>query len=151
MPYFMSWLPHHPSLQRYTWRIGVVLTGLFMSELNETFSIGSKYIFKIIGVNFTGLRNQPVLQDSRMTLGGKMESWQGYSCQNWMKLSVEVLNTIFNNLLSTSMVHISLLYLWVNFFYKSKLASLSWANFDGIDIHHRSKLKLAGLELILMK
>ena len=45
-----------------------------MSELNETFSIGSKYIFKIIGVNFTDLRNQPVLQDSRMTLGGKMES-----------------------------------------------------------------------------
>ena len=74
MPYFMSRLPHHPSLQRYTWRIGVVLTGLFMSELNETFSIGSKYIFKIIGVNFTDLRNQPVLQDSRMTLGGKMES-----------------------------------------------------------------------------
>ena len=74
MPYFMSRLTRHPSLQRYTWRIGVVLTGLFMSELNETFSIGSKYIFKIIGVNFTGLRNQPVLQDSRMTLGGKIES-----------------------------------------------------------------------------
>ena len=104
MPYFMSRLPHHPSLQRYTWRIGVVLTGLFMSELNETFSIGSKYIFKLIGVNFTGLRNQPVLQDSRMTLGGKMESWQGYLCQNWMKLSVEVLNTFFNYLLSTLMV-----------------------------------------------
>ena len=49
----------------------MVLTGLFMSELNETFSIGSKYNFKIICVNFTGLRNQPVLQDSRMTLGGK--------------------------------------------------------------------------------
>ena len=50
----------------------MVLTGLFMSELNETYSIGSKYIFKLIGVNFIGLRNQPVLQDSRMTLGGKM-------------------------------------------------------------------------------
>ena len=37
-----------------------------MSELNETFSIGSKYIFKIIGVNFTDLTNQPVLQDSRV-------------------------------------------------------------------------------------
>ena len=74
MPYSKSRLPCHPSLQRYTWRIGVVLTGLFMSELNETFSIGSKYIFKIIGVNFTDIRNQPVLQDSRMTLGGKMES-----------------------------------------------------------------------------
>ena len=104
MPYFMSRLTRHPSLQRYTWRIGVVLTGLFMSELNETFSIGSKYIFKIIGVNFTDIRNQPVLQDSRMTLGGKMESWQGYLCQNWMKLSVEVLNTFLNYLLSTSMV-----------------------------------------------
>ena len=74
MPYFMSRLPHHPSLQRYTWRIGVVLTGLFMSELNETFSIGSKYIYKQVGINFRTLRNQPVLQDSRMTLGGKMES-----------------------------------------------------------------------------
>ena len=53
---------------------GLVLTGLFMSELKDTFSIGSKYILKLIGVNFTGHRNQPVLQDSRMTLGGKMES-----------------------------------------------------------------------------
>ena len=45
-----------------------------MSELNETFSIGSKYILKLIGVNFTGLRNQPVLQDFRMILGGQVES-----------------------------------------------------------------------------
>jgi len=73
MPYFMSRLPRHPSLQRYTWRIGVDLTWLFMSELNETFSIGSEYILKLIGVNFTGIRNQPVLHDYRMILGGKME------------------------------------------------------------------------------
>ena len=68
MPYFMSRLPHHPSLHRYTWRIGVVLTGLFMLELNETFCIGSKYIYKQVGINFRTLRNQPVLQDSSMTL-----------------------------------------------------------------------------------
>ena len=36
-----------PRLQHDTWRTGKVLTGLFMSELNETFSIGSKYIFKV--------------------------------------------------------------------------------------------------------
>ena len=74
MPYFMSRLPRHPSLQSYTWRIEVVLTWFSLSELNETFSIGSEYIFRLIGVNFNGLRNQPVLLDSRMTLGGKIES-----------------------------------------------------------------------------
>ena len=93
MPYFMSRLTRHPSLQRYTWRIGVVLTGLFLSELNETFTIGLKYFSKQLALSFRTLRNQPVLQDSRKTLGGQVESCCPFNAQIFMKFSPNILGT----------------------------------------------------------
>ena len=74
MLYSMSRLPCHPSLQSYTWRKGGVLAELFMSELNETFSVGLKYVSEQVGRIISSLRNQPVLQESRMTLGRQLES-----------------------------------------------------------------------------
>ena len=58
-----------------------------MSELNETFSIGSKYIYKQVGINF---RNQPVLQDFRMTLGGQVESSDVKFNVFFMQVSLQV-------------------------------------------------------------
>ena len=46
----------------------------FKSEVDETYSIGSEYFFKHIDTNFNGIRNHPVLQDSKMKLGGQGES-----------------------------------------------------------------------------
>ena len=40
-----------PRLQEDTWRTGGVLTGLFLSELIETFSVGLKYISKQLVLN----------------------------------------------------------------------------------------------------
>ena len=60
-----------PKLQDDTRRTGGVLTGLYLSELNETFNIGFKYISKVIDI-FTN--DYPVPQDSRMTPGGQVKS-----------------------------------------------------------------------------
>ena len=92
MPYQMSRSPHHPRLQRQTWRTVRVLTGEFMSESNETSNMCSKYNCNLINIYSNSLRNQPVLQDSRMTLRGQVESWQGNSCRNQLKLQTCVLN-----------------------------------------------------------
>ena len=50
------------------------MTGLALSELNEIFSISFKYIYELKNILSKHVRNHPVLQDSRMTLGGKVES-----------------------------------------------------------------------------
>ena len=103
MPYFMSRLPCHPRLQSYTWRTGEVLTWLFLTELNETFSIGFTYIIKQLGINFIGHRNHPVLQDSKRSHGGQGESWWTHSCQKWMKLTVKVHYAFLHTLVGTSL------------------------------------------------
>ena len=46
----------------------------FKSKVDETYSIGSEYISKHVDTNSKGIRNHPVLQDSKVELGGHSES-----------------------------------------------------------------------------
>ena len=67
-----------------------------MVKLDETCRNSSENIFEHIKSNFSGLRNHPVLQDSRVRLRGHGESWWTFSGQNLMKLAEIVQNTFLN-------------------------------------------------------
>jgi len=68
----------------------------FWAKLDETCRNSSEYIFEHIESNFSGLRNHPVLQDSRVRHQGHGESWWTFSWQNLMKLSKTVQNAFLN-------------------------------------------------------
>ena len=66
------------------------------AKLDETCRNSSEYIFEHIESNFSGHRNHPVLQDSRVRHQGHGESRWTFSWQNLMKLSKTVQNAFLN-------------------------------------------------------
>ena len=59
--------------------------------LDETFAEASKGCSLLFSIIFSFIRNLNVLQDSRKRLGGQVESWQGFCCPIFMKLSGKLL------------------------------------------------------------
>ena len=68
----------------------------FTTNVHETCRNSSEYISKPIESNFSGLRNHPVLQHSRVRHQGHGESRWTFSWQNLMKLSKTVQNAFLN-------------------------------------------------------
>ena len=93
-----------PRLQGWTSRTHWVLMDSFKSKVDETYSIGSEYISWHVDTNSMGIRNHPVLQDSKVELGGHSESWWTFSSQELMKLTVLAQNTYLSMLTPIPMV-----------------------------------------------
>ena len=93
-----------PRLQGWTSRTHWVLMDSFKSKVDETYSIGSEYISRHVDTNSMGIRNHPVLQDSKVELGGHSESWWTFSSQELMKLTVLAQNTYLSMLTPIPMV-----------------------------------------------
>ena len=96
-----------------------VLTVLYISELHE--------IFQLIDTNSSGIRNHPVLQDSRVRLQGHSESWWIFSSQKLMKLTVLVQNKFLSILTPISMASGTIMSSknprWIN---ESSVSRMAW-------------------------
>ena len=84
-------LPCPPTLQEETWRTGGILTRFLMLDLDETFTEASEVWSLSYDTTSRFIRNLNILQDSRKRLGGQVESWQGFWCLIFMKLSGKLL------------------------------------------------------------
>ena len=62
-------------IQGLTSRTLWVLMDFFKSKVDEAYSIGSEYISMHIDTYSNGIRNHPILQDSKVGLQGHSESW----------------------------------------------------------------------------
>ena len=100
-----------------------VLTVLYISELHEIFRIGSECNFQLIDTNSSGIRNHPVLQDSRVRLQGHSESWWIFSSQKLMKLTVLVQNKFLSILTPISTIMSSKNPRWIN---ESSVSKMAW-------------------------
>ena len=70
----LSGCPSPPRIQEKTWRIGGVLTGFLMSNLDETFTKASKGYFLLSDTFSRFIRNLHVLLTSKEGLKGHVES-----------------------------------------------------------------------------
>ena len=102
------------------------------------------YICKRHPTCHTKCQDWPVILASKVGLRGQVESWQGYSCQKWMKFLAHAANTIVNWITHIVSVSGTILSSKTPGWYLEDRLSLDWVNLgqNGWNFQHRLQIHL---------